>query len=129
MTDYNDGKWHGWNGGECPVHPDAVVEVVTESGRSNGEWVAKRVIWRSDVFWAGGPIPHPVAFRVIRQHCPESVTAEIEITPEMIAAAGGAMSASVVDYAGDVWLPEDWAPDVIRAVLRVFLERKEKIDA
>ena len=21
--DYNDGKWHGWNGGECPVHPES----------------------------------------------------------------------------------------------------------
>lgn len=27
MTDYNDGKIHGWNGGECPVHPKTVVEV------------------------------------------------------------------------------------------------------
>ena len=25
MTDYNDGKWHGWNGGECPVHPKTKV--------------------------------------------------------------------------------------------------------
>lgn len=24
-TNYNDGKWHGWNGGECPVHPETVV--------------------------------------------------------------------------------------------------------
>lgn len=28
MTDYNDGKWHGWNGGECPVHPQSEIEVV-----------------------------------------------------------------------------------------------------
>jgi transposase len=28
MIDYNDGKWHGWNGGECPVHPESVVEYV-----------------------------------------------------------------------------------------------------
>lgn len=26
MTDYNDGKWHGWNGGECPVNDDSIVE-------------------------------------------------------------------------------------------------------
>jgi hypothetical protein len=26
MTDYNDGKWHGWNGGECPVDPDSEIE-------------------------------------------------------------------------------------------------------
>lgn len=28
MTDYNDGKWHGWNGGECPVHPDSDIEII-----------------------------------------------------------------------------------------------------
>ncbi len=27
MTDYNDGKWHGWTGGKCPVHPDTVLIV------------------------------------------------------------------------------------------------------
>lgn len=27
MTDYNDGKWHGWNGGECPVDPASMVDV------------------------------------------------------------------------------------------------------
>ena len=26
MTNYNDGKWHGWNGGERPVHPESMVE-------------------------------------------------------------------------------------------------------
>ena len=36
MTDYNDGKWHGWNGGECPVHPKSVVEVRYEDSSYNG---------------------------------------------------------------------------------------------
>lgn len=27
MTNYNDGKWHGWNGGKCPVHPESIVQV------------------------------------------------------------------------------------------------------
>jgi hypothetical protein len=26
MTDYNDGNWHGWQGGDCPVHPKSEVE-------------------------------------------------------------------------------------------------------
>jgi len=26
MTNYNDGKWHGWNGGECPVDVESIVE-------------------------------------------------------------------------------------------------------
>lgn len=25
--DYNDGTIHGWNGGDCPVHPETVVKV------------------------------------------------------------------------------------------------------
>lgn len=28
MTDYNDGKWHGWNGGECPVHLRSIIDQV-----------------------------------------------------------------------------------------------------
>lgn len=27
MSDYNDGKIYGWNGGECPVHPQSEVKV------------------------------------------------------------------------------------------------------
>jgi hypothetical protein len=57
MTNYNDGKWHGWNDGECPVHPKTWVEVC------GVEWSGEEV---ADVFdWeegAGDPI---VAFRVI----------------------------------------------------------------
>ncbi len=41
MTDYNDGEWHGWNGGECPVDPQALVDIVWitsngSPGRNNG---------------------------------------------------------------------------------------------
>ena len=27
MTNYNDKQIHGWNGGDCPVHPETVVQV------------------------------------------------------------------------------------------------------
>ena len=27
VPDWNNGQIHGWNGGECPVHPETVVEV------------------------------------------------------------------------------------------------------
>ena len=27
-TNYNDGKWHGWNGGDCPVHPKTIVQAL-----------------------------------------------------------------------------------------------------
>ena len=26
MSDYNNGQIHGWNGGECPVHPETQVK-------------------------------------------------------------------------------------------------------
>lgn len=32
MTDYRDGKLHGWTGGECPVHQDDRVWVVFRGG-------------------------------------------------------------------------------------------------
>lgn len=65
MTDYNDGNWHGWNGGECPVHRDSVVNVVWADNRNPdkpGEYQAVRIAWGSKIGDA------PVAFRVIKQH-------------------------------------------------------------
>lgn len=32
MTDYNNGQIHGWNGGECPVHPETVVNTWCRNG-------------------------------------------------------------------------------------------------
>jgi len=32
MNDYNDGKIHVWNGGECPVHPKSEVMVYFHDG-------------------------------------------------------------------------------------------------
>jgi hypothetical protein len=29
MTEYEVGRWYGWNGGECPVHPNTIVDVTT----------------------------------------------------------------------------------------------------
>lgn len=26
-VNYNDGKWHGWNQGERPVHPNSMIDV------------------------------------------------------------------------------------------------------
>jgi len=53
MTDYNDGKIHGWNGGECPVHPESVVQYWLRSGRS-GEDAAGLGRWTHNN--AGGDI-------------------------------------------------------------------------
>ena len=58
-NDYNDGKWHVWNGGECPVHPETVVEVVTRSYGPRKE-TADYFGW-----WHGDHINPILAFRVI----------------------------------------------------------------
>ena len=62
MTDYNNGKWHGWNGGECPVHPETEIEIVTDSGCSAFILCAPRWVWSSDAI-------EPIrAFRVVKGH-------------------------------------------------------------
>lgn len=65
MTNYNDGSWHGWNGGECPVHPDTVVEVQTY-GKNSGsnEDLAYTFSWNEPDTY-GDTI---IAFRVIKEH-------------------------------------------------------------
>lgn len=35
--DYNDGNWHGWNGGKCPVHEESMVEVQFRDQEREGE--------------------------------------------------------------------------------------------
>jgi len=67
MTNYNDGKWHGWNGMECPVHPESEVEMVWPSGmypdKANRQTrVAKHFSWKA----CGDDVP--CLFRVIKEH-------------------------------------------------------------
>lgn len=45
MTDYNDGKWHGWNGGECPVDPQAEVRIWDANSQMDITLPAERVHW------------------------------------------------------------------------------------
>lgn len=65
MTDYNDGKWHGWNGGECPVHPETMVECYggANAGPSSLRSRAKFRQWVHDDANQG-----IVAFRVTNEH-------------------------------------------------------------
>jgi hypothetical protein len=60
MTNYNDGKWHGHNGGECPVHPETVVHWVNTEGQSH-KTVAGTLCWNDEL----APV---AAFRVINEH-------------------------------------------------------------
>ena len=59
MTDYNDGKWHGWNGGECPVHPKSEVQVLHSDNGILNERRAGIEEWSSEYI---------IAFRVTKPH-------------------------------------------------------------
>jgi len=61
MTDYNDGKWHGWNGGECPVHPGTFVEIRMKNGTKDEDF--------ADMYdWNECDIGTILAFRVVKEH-------------------------------------------------------------
>jgi hypothetical protein len=70
MTDYNDGKWHGWNGGECPVHPETQGDFVFEDGNI----LCKRLVGEWD--WDDTNLPI-IAFRVVTPYVePETYEGE-----------------------------------------------------
>ena len=61
---YNDGLWHVWNGGECPVHPKTVVEAVWHDPNLNkAGMTGPRPAIEEGIRLAW---PHVVKFRVIR---------------------------------------------------------------
>lgn len=63
MTEYEVGKWNGWNGGSCPVHPETVVEVQLDTDRD----IEKAKFWE----WQHrheGTYSDIIAFRVIKEH-------------------------------------------------------------
>ena len=66
MTDYNDGKWHAWMGGECPdsIHPQSVIQYawVSVSEDKSGVSVRPAGIDENDESPAWSRI---IAFRVI----------------------------------------------------------------
>ena len=65
MTDYNDGQWHGWNGGECPVHPKTDVEGVY----INSEGVVDNDIDYAEYFpWFFDGESVIIAFRVVKPY-------------------------------------------------------------
>ena len=65
MTNYNDGKWHSWNGGECPVHRKTVVDALFRSGEAHHSILGEHLDWSGpDIL----PFSHVAAFRVIKEH-------------------------------------------------------------
>lgn len=71
MTDYNDGKIHGWNGGDCPVHPESIVEVWLHRGNGDTQ-MAESWHWKHND--TNGKASDIIAFRVVKQHVePKSI--------------------------------------------------------
>ena len=70
MTEYNDGKWHGWNGGECPVDLLATVDHI---------WLFNDGTWSSfvrdtpagNVAFLGNEYGQMIAFRVTKPAPPK----------------------------------------------------------
>lgn len=62
MTNYNDKQIHGWNGGDCPVHPETVVGYWLRAGFA-GEGTAK--YWGWDHKDSDNDI---IAFRVMKEY-------------------------------------------------------------
>ena len=67
MTDYNDGNWHGWNGGECPVHPKSVVDAVWPSGMDDKKSY-RNARKAKDFPWIVGGALTPFLFRVTKPY-------------------------------------------------------------
>lgn len=68
MTNYNDGKWHGWNGeGEQPVHDKTVVEVIL-IGTAHGKEASKDSSWADAYNWSWDTYSYIIAFRVLQEY-------------------------------------------------------------
>jgi hypothetical protein len=63
MTDYNDGQIHGWNGGDCPVHPETKVRTWRRNLGSSICCKAKDTPWLHT--YADGDV---IAFQVVQQY-------------------------------------------------------------
>lgn len=60
--EYKEYIWYGWNGGDCPVHPETVVEWVSLEPFF-GTNPAKELTWDHNI--DAGDI---LAFRVVKQY-------------------------------------------------------------
>lgn len=80
MTNYNDGQIHGWNGGDCPVHPETVVEYWLRTGTGGGRREAGGLLWCHSK--TAGDI---IAFRVIKQYVEPKVIWVNEYVDEVAA--------------------------------------------
>lgn len=61
-SEYEVGKWYGWNGGECPVHPQTVVQVrLYDQNADTCDMVQPAADWN----WSHTSLSEIVAFRIV----------------------------------------------------------------
>lgn len=65
MTNYNDGEWHPWVPGECPVHPESITQVRLFDPNLETENMTERA---GSWFWHCKGDEAIIAFRVIKEH-------------------------------------------------------------
>jgi hypothetical protein len=65
---YNDGNWHGWAGGDCPVHPESEIQAVrgSKQGATVVTWKAKE--FQHHCWTVNDGINSIIAFRVTREN-------------------------------------------------------------
>jgi uncharacterized protein YegP (UPF0339 family) len=97
--DYNDGNWHAWHGGECPVHPESVVEVQFRDGK-HSTYDDKAGSWN----WGKQGNSTIIAFRVVTPYTePAPVADTVEAAAQNAieeVRRGGAMP---YEKSGYVW--------------------------
>lgn len=60
-SDWADGRWHGWMGGEQPVHNDSVVDATYADGMLRKAHRAALIMW-----------DEPLLFRVVTPHATDA---------------------------------------------------------
>lgn len=97
MTDkYETGVWYGWNGGECPVHPKTVVEIIFDDGSGPGsKELAQNIDWRD----AYGPC----VFRVVTPYVepPKPLECWVNVYPYGIGSGAFETKAQALSRAGE----------------------------
>lgn len=66
MTEYVTGQIYGWNGGECPVHPETIIVTWHRGGHSGG--ITQRTKAGKYWWYHRESIGDIIAFKVIKPY-------------------------------------------------------------
>ena len=64
-VNYNDGNWHGWNGGACPVHLRSEVEIIFLHDFGD---IGKETSLAGNAAFTGNGHGDVIAFRVVKEY-------------------------------------------------------------